>query len=176
MHKLYHNTNLPDKSALAVKVEQNADTLLISGQIVDSARKPYLVKELTAEPTANQKKFCPKCTLGLDIKHTDVLILSQYVRSDGCMLPQRITGLCRVQQKRIGTLVTMAQKAGKCSTDMLPSLPRELSSGFWYAFAGLMANLAPANSKRDPTKRYAWKKYNKYYDESTIKLRNRIID
>lgn len=94
-------------------MEQKADTLLISGQYVDSSRKPFLIKELAAGPTASQKKFCPKCTLGLDIKHTDVLILSQYVRSDGCMLPQRITGLCKVQQKRIGTLVTMAQKAGK---------------------------------------------------------------
>uniref|UniRef100_A0A1B0C355 Uncharacterized protein n=1 Tax=Glossina palpalis gambiensis TaxID=67801 RepID=A0A1B0C355_9MUSC len=31
---------------------------------------------------------------------------------DGCMLPKRITGLCNRQQKRIGSLVTMAQKAG----------------------------------------------------------------
>lgn len=43
----------------------------------------------------------------------DVLILSQFVRTDGCMLPRRITGLCKAQQKRIGTMVTMAQKAGE---------------------------------------------------------------
>lgn len=42
----------------------------------------------------------------------DVLILSQFVRSDGCMLPRRITGLCNIQQKRITTMVAMAQKAG----------------------------------------------------------------
>lgn len=92
-----------------VQVKQNADTLVVSGEYVESARRPFLLQEATKA----EKKFCPKCTLGLDIKHTDVLILSQYVRSDGCMLPQRITGLCRVQQKKIGTLVTMAQKAGK---------------------------------------------------------------
>lgn len=91
-------------------MEQKQDSLHISGAYVDSERKPYLIAELA---TASEKKFCPKCTLGLDIKHTDVLILSQYVRSDGCMLPRRITNLCKVQQKRIGTLVTMAQKAGK---------------------------------------------------------------
>lgn len=94
---------------------------------------------------ACSEKFCPECTLGLDLKHTDILILSQYVRSDGCMLPKRITGLCNRQQKKIGTLVTMAQKAG------------------------LMPNLAPANSKKDPKKRYSWKKFNKYFDENTIK-------
>lgn len=42
----------------------------------------------------------------------DVLILSQFLRSDGCVLPRRITGLCSVQQKRLGPLVAMAQKAG----------------------------------------------------------------
>lgn len=58
------------------------------------------------------------CNTGLDLKHTDVLILSQFVRSDGCMLPRRITGLCKSQQKRVSTLVTMAQKAGIDSTMM----------------------------------------------------------
>lgn len=43
----------------------------------------------------------------------DVLILSQFLRADGCMLPRRITGLCKMQQKRIGTMVAMAQKAGE---------------------------------------------------------------
>lgn len=92
-----------------VEVKQTADTLVVSGKYVESARQPYLVQGAAK----SAKKFCPKCSLGLDVKHTDVLILSQYVRSDGCMLPQRVTGLCRVQQKKIGTLVTMAQKAGK---------------------------------------------------------------
>ncbi|KAL9872862.1 small ribosomal subunit protein bS18-like [Glossina fuscipes fuscipes] len=92
-----------------------------------------------------EPKFCPECTLGLDLKHTDLLILSQYVRSDGCMLPKRITGLCYRQQKRIGSLVTMAQKAG------------------------LMPNLAPAGSKKDPKSRFGWKNFNKYFYESTIK-------
>lgn len=92
----------------SVQVDQQKESLVISGQYVESPRQEFLVKEFGS----SQKKFCPKCTLGLDIKHTDVLILSQYIRSDGCMLPRRITGLCKVQQKRIGTLVTMAQKAG----------------------------------------------------------------
>ena len=91
------------------------------------------------------ERFCPECTLGLDIKHTDVLILSQYVRPDGCMLPRRVTGLCKRQQKRIGTMVTMAQRAG------------------------LMINLTPAYCNKDPNKRYGYKKFNKYYFEDTIK-------
>lgn len=61
------------------------------------------------------------------------------------MLPRRITGLCKVQQKRVGIMVTMAQKAG------------------------LMPNIAPKNSNRDPKKRFGLKKNNVYYDEDTIK-------
>lgn len=79
---------------------------------MSSPRDKYLLEEVKNCST-NGAKFCPACTLGLDIKHTDVLILSQYVRSDGCMLPRRVTGLCKRQQKKIGTMVTMAQKAGK---------------------------------------------------------------
>ncbi|XP_075145683.1 mitochondrial ribosomal protein S18A [Haematobia irritans] len=122
-----------------IQQRQENNSLIIEGVTKVSPRADNMLKSACVE------KFCPECTLGLDIKHTDVLILSQYVRSDGCMLPKRITGLCHRQQKKIGTLVTMAQKAG------------------------LMPNLAPANSKRDPTKRYGWKKFNKYFNEKTIK-------
>ncbi|XP_011144251.2 28S ribosomal protein S18a, mitochondrial [Harpegnathos saltator] len=92
-----------------------------------------------------KSKACPICATKLDVKHTDVLILSQFVRSDGCMLPRRITGLCKIQQKRIGIMVSMAHKAG------------------------LMPILAPERSKKDLSHRRKWKKYNTYFDENTIK-------
>lgn len=80
--------------------------IVISGSYVESPRVPFLVKSACDDS-------CILCQLNLDIKHTDVLILNQFVRSDGCMLPRRITKLCRKQQKKMSTLVTMAQKAGK---------------------------------------------------------------
>ncbi|XP_023024319.1 mitochondrial ribosomal protein S18A [Leptinotarsa decemlineata] len=122
------------------EVQKNDKELVIYGEIVSSEREPFLLKN--KHPTA-----CPICASGIQIKHTDVLIISQFVRSDGCMLPRRITGLCRTQQKRMSSLVTMAQKAG------------------------LMPNLTPANSNKDPKRRYGWKKFNKYFDESTIKFK-----
>ncbi|KAG8332185.1 mitochondrial translation [Homalodisca vitripennis] len=85
---------------------QEGKTLVIEGVISPSAREKVLVK------TDSEIKACPLCRLNLDVKHTDVLILSQFVRKDGCMLPKRITGLCSVQQKRVGYMVTMAHKAG----------------------------------------------------------------
>lgn len=117
--------------------KEEGNNIVIQGQIVDSERKPFLVE---CETNA-----CPICSARLNVKHTDVLILSQFVRSDGCMLPRRVTGLCNKQQRRVSSLVTMAQKAG------------------------LMPNLNPSNSKKDPLKRYQWKKFNKYFDETTIK-------
>jgi hypothetical protein len=32
-----------------------------------------------------------------------------------------------------------------------------------------MPNIAPPGSKMDPKRRYKWKKFNTYFDESTIK-------
>ncbi|XP_018322199.1 28S ribosomal protein S18a, mitochondrial [Agrilus planipennis] len=123
-----------------VREIEKGSELIVQGVNYPSPRENYLLKNTNAS-------VCPICSSGLDIKHTDVLILSQFVRSDGCVLPRRITGLCRRQQKRVSSLVAMAQKAG------------------------LMSNLTPANSKKDPKKRRGWKKYNKYFDESTIKLK-----
>lgn len=93
---------------ILVLVEQKNKVLEISAEHKPSPREGVLIKELQS----SEKIFCPKCTLGLDIKHTDVLILKQYLREDGTMLPKRITGLCAVQQKNIGTMVLMARRAG----------------------------------------------------------------
>lgn len=124
--------------------DEDKQVVNISAQFIPSSNESLLLKEYV-ECKNNGIKFCPECTLGLDIKHTDVLILSQYVRPDGCMLPRRVTGLCKRQQTRIGTMVTMAQRAG------------------------LMSNLTPYWSHKDPKKRYAYKKCNTYYFERTIK-------
>jgi small subunit ribosomal protein S18 len=125
--------------------EEKQQTLTIRANYVPSPNAPYVVPQLKNNQECGSSKLCPECHLGLDIKHTDVLILSQYIRPDGCMMPRRVTGLCKRQQKRIGTMVTMAQKAG------------------------LMINLTPHYCKKDPKKRFGFRKFNKYYLESTIK-------
>lgn len=90
---------------------QKKGEFIISGRVIETTQNNMLLED-AIKCQENDVIFCPKCTLGLDVKHTDVLILSQYVRSDGCMLPKRITGLCRKQQNYIGSLVTMAHKSG----------------------------------------------------------------
>jgi len=43
----------------------------------------------------------------------DVLLLSQFIRSDGGMLPRRITGLCAQEHNKIAICVQMAHRAGE---------------------------------------------------------------
>lgn len=119
---------------------------MIRGKIEPSGREPLLIPEYV-QSKQNCENFCPECTLGLKIKHTDVLILSQYVRSDGNMLPSRTTGLCNRMQKRITKMVTMAHKAG------------------------LLPNLKPEHTRtaREPSRRPKQKACNTYFFESTIK-------
>lgn len=127
------------KNIKKINVEESDKVTTISAEFVESPLAPRLMK------TGEEKNHvCPLCALKLDVKHTDVLILSQFVRPDGCMLPRRITGLCSKQQLRVKYLVAMSQKAG------------------------LMPNLAPSWSKKDPKKRYGSKKFNRYFDESTL--------
>ncbi|CAK1551271.1 unnamed protein product [Leptosia nina] len=136
-----------------IREHKDGNKLIVEGVTVPSPRMELLVKseKVAEEVLSVEKPTCYLCKLDLDVKHTDVLILSQFVRSDGCMLPRRVTGLCRRQQKKVSKMVTMAQKAG------------------------LMINLTPSYCKKDPKLRYAYKKFNTYFDEKTIFMK-RIPD
>ncbi|XP_050689388.1 28S ribosomal protein S18a, mitochondrial-like [Eriocheir sinensis] len=122
-------------------VEEDNENVKVEGRYLPSPNTGRLVKCEEGEEAA---PACPLCALNLDVKHTDVLILSQFMTREGGVLPRRITGLCAKQQRRINWLIIMAQKAG------------------------LMPNLAPVNSKRDPRRRYGSKKHNRYFDEDTL--------
>ncbi|GJQ78400.1 hypothetical protein Trydic_g22225 [Trypoxylus dichotomus] len=120
-----------------IKEMKDGNNIIVYANHIESPRVPFLLKTSCDDS-------CILCQLNLDIKHTDVLILSQFVRSDGCMLSRRITKLCLKQQKKMSTLVTMAQKAG------------------------LIPNLNPANSKKDPKRRFGWKKHNNTRNTATL--------
>ncbi|XP_077291209.1 mitochondrial ribosomal protein S18A [Arctopsyche grandis] len=138
----HFNVSAPVAVKQIVTTTQNKE-MTVEGLRVSSPREHWLVKP-TTDVTVGDRKPCYMCALDLDVKHTDVLILSQFVRSDGCMLPKRITGLCSMQQKKIGVMVQMAHRAG------------------------LMLNLTPKGCKRNISNRKNWKKFNTYFDESTI--------
>ncbi|VDD76238.1 unnamed protein product [Mesocestoides corti] len=54
----------------------------------------------------------PLIRLGLKLRHTDVLILSQFLRPDGTILPREISGLTMSSQRHLEMLIERAQNAG----------------------------------------------------------------
>nr|XP_025746205.1 39S ribosomal protein S18a, mitochondrial isoform X2 [Callorhinus ursinus] len=56
---------------------------------------------------------------------TDVLLLSQFLRPCGGMLPRRVTGLCQEEHRKIEECVKMAHRAG-----LFPNHRPQLPEGF----------------------------------------------
>ncbi|XP_054900636.1 39S ribosomal protein S18a, mitochondrial [Poeciliopsis prolifica] len=119
----FRGVNVPQISAVAMQtrgirqvVEKNdGKTTIIEGQIIDVPEGPQ-----PPNPTAK----CPIYRWNLQNKYnyTDVLLLSQFIRSDGGMLPRRVTGLCFEEHRKIAICVQMAHRAGLLP-DHKPKLP-----------------------------------------------------
>lgn len=116
-------TCVPQLSALTVQSrgirqvveKQEGKTTTVEGQIMDVPLGPQ-----PPNPTAK----CPIYRWNLQHKYTykDVLLLSQFIRSDGGMLPKRVTGLCPEEHRKITICVQMAHRAGLLP-DHRPKLP-----------------------------------------------------
>jgi len=68
-----------------------------------------------SQPDHVMSKQChPFCRFDFvhQVKHTDVLILSQFMDSSGKIMNQEVTGLCRRQHQRVNKLIKMAAKSG----------------------------------------------------------------
>ncbi|KAI1240673.1 hypothetical protein IHE44_0009109 [Lamprotornis superbus] len=73
-----------------------------------------IIEDAEAPPPPNPSGQCPICRWNLKHKYdyVDVLLLSQFIRSDGGMLPRRVTGLCLEEHKKVAVCVQMAHRAG----------------------------------------------------------------
>ncbi|XP_029984968.1 large ribosomal subunit protein mL66 [Sphaeramia orbicularis] len=115
--------NVPQLSALTIQSrgirqvveKREGNTITIEGKTVETPAAP--------EPP-NPAAKCPIYRWNLQHKYnyTDVLLLSQFIRSDGGMLPRRITGLCAEEHRKIAICVQMAHRAGLLP-DHRPKLP-----------------------------------------------------
>ncbi|ODM97607.1 28S ribosomal protein S18a, mitochondrial [Orchesella cincta] len=129
-----------------IDVTEVGDQIVIEAKIVPSAREKYIAK-LPTDPTGC--KGCPLCRLGLTVRHTDVLIINQFINSKGKQLPREITGLCMEQHKRMDYLIVMAEKAGLIDRDVVRKIE----------FKGL--TYYEPEEWEEPN-------YRKYYDETVI--------
>ncbi|XP_024893347.1 39S ribosomal protein S18a, mitochondrial [Temnothorax curvispinosus] len=136
------NISLSATTRLREIIEKKEDNVLT----IEAVKVPQTKENLLVKIDSHA---CPLCATELDVKHTDVLILSQFLRSNGTMLPRRITKLCNVQQKRVSVLVIMAQRAG-----LLPNR---------FAKRNKTGSMSQENSRR--------RRFNTYYDEDTIKYK-----
>ncbi|KAJ3606893.1 hypothetical protein NHX12_026411 [Muraenolepis orangiensis] len=100
---LFGNTQC--RGVRQVVEKQEGNTVTIEGHTVDLPSAPE-----PPNPTAR----CPIYRWNLQNKYgyTDVLLLSQFIRSDGGMLPKRITGLCPDEHRKVEICVKMAHRAG----------------------------------------------------------------
>ena len=53
-----------------------------------------------------------RCVIQPQNSLQDVLILKQFLRRDGTLLPRRVTGVCASQQLKLSRLVHLAHEAG----------------------------------------------------------------
>ncbi|KAK2161700.1 hypothetical protein LSH36_111g03009 [Paralvinella palmiformis] len=113
----------------------------IEGIHVESGREGKILN------VENPQKLCPLCPqkLGVEVKYTDVLILRQFLRPDGCMIPREVTGLCLSAQRRLQKLVHRAQRSGLLS-ELRPPLPDD-------------------RQRTSHKSNYKWRKYNIFYDD-----------
>uniref|UniRef100_A0AAA9S1F2 Large ribosomal subunit protein mL66 n=1 Tax=Bos taurus TaxID=9913 RepID=A0AAA9S1F2_BOVIN len=98
---------------------QEGKTTIIEGRITGTP------KESPNPP--NPSGQCPICRWNLKHKYSyeDVLLLSQFIRPHGGMLPRSITGLCQEEHRKIEECVKMAHRAG-----LLPNHRPKLPEGF----------------------------------------------
>lgn len=63
----------------------------------------------------------------------DVLILKEFVGSDGRLLPRAVTNLCKIQHKRVNVMLQMAIRAGLMNIinqETKEPLPCVINKGF----------------------------------------------
>uniref|UniRef100_A0A9L0R3M5 Large ribosomal subunit protein mL66 n=1 Tax=Equus caballus TaxID=9796 RepID=A0A9L0R3M5_HORSE len=98
---------------------QEGKTTIIEGRITETPQESPL--------PPNPSGQCPICRWNLKHKYgyEDVLLLSQFIRPHGGMLPRRITGLCQEEHRKIEECVKMAHRAG-----LLPNHRPRLPEGF----------------------------------------------
>ncbi|XP_053238846.1 39S ribosomal protein S18a, mitochondrial isoform X2 [Podarcis raffonei] len=95
----------PSRGLRQVVETTEGNTTIIEGKMLE-------VEEAPTPP--NPSGQCPICRWNLKHKYSyeDVLLLSQFITSEGRMLPRRVTGLCTEEHRKVEVCVKMAHRAG----------------------------------------------------------------
>ena len=116
-----------------VKISEDGDKIVVEAVPFESERKDYLVKLPDQED--NESKFgshdfcnaCPLCRLNLRrLEYSDILILHQFVETNGRLMPREVTGLCIRSYDKVKKMVRQAHSAR-----LLPRPPEFEVNGPW---------------------------------------------
>lgn len=128
----------------------------IEGKYIDSSatfgNKVLNLSDDHAHQTTRPCSWCLLENKGIRVQYTDVLVIRQFVKEDGELLPRKVTGLCNRQHKKLNVLVKQAKRAGL----ILELQPRLLDG---------------SQPNADPHRRPEHLKYNAYFDKYEVMKR-----
>nr|XP_002128137.1 28S ribosomal protein S18a, mitochondrial [Ciona intestinalis] len=104
----------PSRSYRQIEVKEDGNVTTISGKVFEEKVTNYAQR-------LNQNDLCPLRSRGIHITPYDVLILNQFITSEGDILSQAETGLSRKEYFKVIACVKMAQRA-----NMLPGSERQV--------------------------------------------------
>lgn len=99
--------------------DKNTNTITIEGKYLDP-NKEFRAKvlNLTGEnhedsnPVLKPCAFCELEKRDIKVQYTDVLVIRQFLTENGQVLPRKVTGLCKKQQRKLIVMTKQAKHAG----------------------------------------------------------------
>ena len=97
--RAFHLTAQKKIKEIVINENKDKNEIIIEGKYLDEVE---LTKtEILRFPEDDHKTKCAFCKLekqGVYVQYTDTLVLRQFLREDGTILPKKVTGLCKKQQ------------------------------------------------------------------------------
>ena len=127
--RAFHLTAQKKIKEIVINENKDKNEIIIEGKYLDEVE---LTKtEILRFPEDDHKTKCAFCKLekqGVYVQYTDTLVLRQFLREDGTILPKKVTGLCKKQQSKLHTIVKHAKAAGLLMNLQPPLLNGSLPS------------------------------------------------
>lgn len=101
---------------IVIERDTTKNVVKISGQLV----QPQFKRQALPKISENDEDTCPLRARGIEVSKNDVLILRQFMRSDGSILAFDDTKLAERSYKKVVAAIKMAQREG-----LLPSYEPE---------------------------------------------------
>lgn len=141
----YHISTINNIKSISIVEDESKKSITIEGKYLTESELEN--KNLLKFPDDHETRcsFCKLEKHGIYVQYTDVLVLRQFLREDGTVLPKKITGLCKRQQTKLYVLVKHANNAG-----LILNLQQPLLNG--------------QKPNIDPEKRREHLKWNNSYD------------